>query len=146
MPTLVVDRIGKDVSGTSMDTNVIGRYEVLKADDPPEPDIDRIVVRGLTESTHGNGQRIELADLTTTPGVELLDLGQVYTSALTSGSLSKAVPVASPTDELALTAAVSSSGTDDPKRLDWRGSAIRLISPNFGSRKRSSRTRSNTSR
>ncbi|MDL5363777.1 lactate racemase domain-containing protein [Halalkalicoccus sp. NIPERK01] len=122
LDVLVVDRIGKDVSGTGMDTNVIGRYEVLNADDPSEPDIDRIVVRGLTEATHGNGQGIGLADLTTTSVIESLDLGQVYTNALTSGSLSKArLPVALPTDELALTAALSSIGSYDPEtvRVAW---------------------------
>lgn len=122
LDVLVVDRIGKDISGTGMDTNVIGRYEVLNAPNPESPDIDRIVVRGLTEATHGNGQGIGLADLTTTAVLESLDLGQVYTNALTSGSLSKArLPVALPTDELALTAAVSSIGSYDPEtvRIAW---------------------------
>lgn len=118
LDVLVVDRIGKDVSGTGMDTNVIGRYEVLNADNPDVPNVDRIVVRGLTEATHGNGQGIGLADLTTTSVLESLDLGQIYTNALTSGSLSKArLPVALPTDELALTAAASSIGTYDPERV-----------------------------
>ncbi|KYH25952.1 hypothetical protein HAPAU_26310 [Halalkalicoccus paucihalophilus] len=122
LDVLVVDRIGKDISGTGMDTNVIGRYEVLNAADPPQPDIDRIVVRGLTEATHGNGQGIGLADLTTTSVVESLDLGQMYTNALTSGSLSKArLPVALPTDELAFVAALSSIGAYDPEtvRIAW---------------------------
>jgi hypothetical protein len=122
LDVLVIDRIGKDISGTGMDTNVIGRYEVLNAEDPDVPDIDRIVVRGLTEATHGNGQGIGLADLTTSSVIESLDLGQVYTNALTSGSLSKArLPVALPTDELALTAAVSSIGSYDPEtvRIVW---------------------------
>lgn len=122
LDALVIDRIGKDVSGTGMDTNVIGRYEVLNAEDPETPDIDRVVVRGLTEATHGNGQGIGLADLTTTAVAEELDLEQVYTNALTSGSLSKArLPVALPTDELALTAAVSSIGSYDPDdvRMAW---------------------------
>lgn len=122
LDVLVVDRIGKDVSGAGMDTNVIGRYEVLNAEDPPEPEIGRIVVRGLTEATHGNGQGIGLADITTTAVIDSLDLDQVYTNALTSGSLSKArLPVALPTDELALTAAVSSIGSYDPDsvRMAW---------------------------
>lgn len=122
LDVLVIDRIGKDISGTGMDTNVIGRYEVLNAPNPDVPNIDRIVVRGLTEATHGNGQGIGLADLTTTSVLESLDLGQIYTNALTSGSLSKArLPVALPTDELALTAAVSSIGSYDPKtvRIAW---------------------------
>jgi hypothetical protein len=122
LDVLVVDRIGKDVSGAGMDTNVIGRYEVLNADDPESPEIDRIVVRGLTEATHGNGQGIGLADLTTVDVLESLDLEQVYTNALTSSSLSKArLPVALPSDEHALTAAVSTIGSYDPAeaRVVW---------------------------
>jgi hypothetical protein len=122
LDVLVVERIGKDVSGAGMDTNVVGRYRVLNAEDPETPRIDRILVLGLTEATHGNGQGIGLADLTTVDVVERLDLEQMYANALTSASLSKArLPVALPTDELALRAAVSSVGPYDPEtvRLAW---------------------------
>ncbi|MEF8875276.1 MAG: lactate racemase domain-containing protein [Haloarculaceae archaeon] len=122
LDVLVVERIGKDVSGAGMDTNVVGRYQVLNAEDPETPRIDRILVLGLTEATHGNGQGIGLADLTTVDVIEELDLDQMYANALTSASLSKArLPVALPTDELALRAAVSSVGPYDPEtvRLAW---------------------------
>nr|ABQ76000.1 conserved hypothetical protein [uncultured haloarchaeon] len=62
---LVITEIGKDISGTGMDTNVVGRYGVLNADDPPDPNVDRIVVLGLSEETKGNAHGIRLADLTT---------------------------------------------------------------------------------
>jgi hypothetical protein len=115
---LVVDRIGKDVSGAGMDTNVVGRYEVLNAEEPPEPDVKRVVVRGLTEATHGNAQGIGLADLTTRAVAEAVDLGQTYTNALTSGSLSKArLPVVLPDDAFALAAALHTVGPYDPERV-----------------------------
>ncbi|WP_313693010.1 DUF362 domain-containing protein [Halorarum halobium] len=122
LDVLVVDEIGKDVSGAGMDTNVVGRYSVLNAEDPALPDIKRIVVRGLTEATHGNGNGIGLADVTTRAVADELDLDQVYTNALTSGSLSKAkLPVVLPDDERALTAALSTVGTYDPAdvRVAW---------------------------
>ncbi|MEF8841140.1 MAG: lactate racemase domain-containing protein [Haloarculaceae archaeon] len=122
LDVLVVERIGKDVSGAGMDTNVIGRYQVLNAEEPETPHIKRILVLGLTEATHGNGQGIGLADLTTVDVVEELDLDQVYANALTSSSFSKArLPLALPTDELALTAAVSGVGPYDPEtaRIAW---------------------------
>ena len=122
LDVLVVDRIGKDVSGTGMDTNVTGRYSALNAEDPAIPDIDRIVVRGLTEATHGNGHGIGLADVTTADVAAELDLDQMYANALTSGSLSKSrLPVALPDDERALRAAVSSFGPYDPEtaRIAW---------------------------
>ena len=122
LDVLVVDRIGKDVSGAGMDTNVIGRYEVLNTDDPDSPAIRRIVVRGLTDATHGNGQGLGLADVTTAAVTEELDLDQVYTNALTSGSLSKArLPVVLPNDRLALETAVTTVGPYDPEtiRVAW---------------------------
>ncbi|MFB6298685.1 MAG: DUF362 domain-containing protein [Halobacteriales archaeon] len=122
LDVLVVDRIGKDVSGTGMDTNVIGRYRVINADDPETPAIKRIVVRGLTEATHGNGHGIGLADLTTTDVLAALDLDQMYANGLTSGSFEKGrLPMALPTDEHAITAACSGIGPYDPDtvRLAW---------------------------
>ena len=122
LDVLVVEEIGKDISGAGMDTNVIGRYQVLNAEEPETPRIKRILVLGLTEATHGNGQGIGLADLTTVDVVEELDLDQVYANALTSSSFSKArLPVALPTDELALRAAVSGVGPYDPEttRIAW---------------------------
>lgn len=119
---LVVEEIGKDVSGAGMDTNVIGRYHVLNTEDPERPAIKRIVVLGLTEATHGNGQGIGLADLTTTDTISALDLDQVYTNALTSSSLSKArLPVALPSAEHAVMAAVATIGTYVPEtaRIVW---------------------------
>ena len=51
---LVVDRIGKDISGAGMDTNVIGRkYNDHRATDGERPRITRIYVRDLTDETHG---------------------------------------------------------------------------------------------
>ena len=122
LDVLVVERLGKDVSGTGMDTNVVGRYGVLGSDDPETPRIDRIVALGLTEETHGNGHGIGLVDLTTVGVAESLDLDQMYANALTSGSLSRdAIPVALPSEELALAAACTTAGPYDPEtvRIAW---------------------------
>ena len=118
LDVLVVDEMGKDVSGAGMDTNVVGRYNVLNTDDPEFPDIKRIFVRGLTEATHGNGAGIGLADVTRRSLVEELDLNQVYTNIITSNSLSKAaIPLVLPTDEHALKTALGSVGPYDPERI-----------------------------
>lgn len=122
LDVLIIDRIGKDISGAGMDTNVIGRYRVLNTSDPESPDISRIVVRGLTETTHGNGQGIGLADITTAAAARSLDLDQIYTNALTSSSLSKAsLPVVLPDDKQAITTAVSTIGPYDSEtvRIAW---------------------------
>jgi len=119
---LVVDELGKDVSGAGMDTNVIGRYRVLNAPDPETPAIDLIYARGLTEATKGNGVGIGLADVTRRAAVDQLDVQKTYANALTSGSLAKAkLPVVAPDDELALRTALAALGGYDPEtaRIVW---------------------------
>lgn len=129
LDALIVDRIGKDVSGTGMDTNVVGRFHVLGADEPASPSIDRIVVRGLTDETHGNGHGIGLADLTTRDVAERLDLDAMYANALTSGSLARdKLPVVLPNDELAIRAALTTAGEYDPEtaRVAWIRDTLHL--------------------
>ncbi|GGJ05767.1 hypothetical protein GCM10008995_14450 [Halobellus salinus] len=131
LDALVVEQIGKDVSGSGMDTNVIGRYGVVNAADPPTPDIDRIIALGLTDATHGNGHGIGLADVTTAEVAAELDLDQMYTNALTSGSLSRSsIPVVLPSDRHALRAAVATAGDYDPDeaRIAWARDTAHLSS------------------
>ena len=119
---LVVDEIGKEISGTGMDTNVIGRYRVRNAPDPDDPDIELIYVRGLTEATGGNGSGIGLADLTRQPAIDQLDLKKTYANAFTSGSLAKSkLPVVAPDDEIALKTGLAALGgyTPETVRIVW---------------------------
>lgn len=62
---LVVDKIGKDVSGTGMDTNVTGRNRDIVGDFTSGPFIKRIFVRDLTQGTQGSAFGIGFADFTT---------------------------------------------------------------------------------
>jgi len=119
---LVVDELGKDVSGAGMDTNVIGRYRVLNAPDPDEPSIKLLYARGLTEATKGNGNGIGLADITRQAALDQLDLQKTYANALTSGSTAKAkLPLVAPDDEFAIRTALSALGGYDPDtvRIVW---------------------------
>ncbi|WP_049921755.1 DUF362 domain-containing protein [Halopiger djelfimassiliensis] len=119
---LVVDELGKEISGAGMDTNVIGRYRVRNAPDPERPSIELIYARGLTAETHGNGNGIGLADLTRREAVEQLDLRKTYANALTSGSLAKVrLPPVVPDDELAFRVALNALGGYDPDtvRIVW---------------------------
>ena len=59
---LVVDEIGKNISGAGMDPNVTGR-NAGKSNDFAGPEIKQIVVRGLTEGTHGNATGLGVADV-----------------------------------------------------------------------------------
>ncbi len=119
---LVVDEIGKEISGAGMDTNVIGRYQVLNTPDPDTPAIKRIYVRRLTEETKGNASGLGLADVINKNVVDQLDIHKTYANALTSGSLSKVnLPVVAPDDELALRTSLSAVGGYDPEtaRIAW---------------------------
>ena len=99
---LMIDEIGKDISGGGMDANVTGRspWGLPGFVAPP---IQRIIVRGLSKATHGNAIGIGLADLTTRVCAEQIDLATTYTNALTAHSLlSPKIPVVTENDREAL--------------------------------------------
>ncbi|MEM6660772.1 MAG: DUF362 domain-containing protein [Pseudomonadota bacterium] len=81
---LIVDEIGKNISGAGMDPNVTGRNS-QKMNDFGGPDINRIIVRGLTEGTHGNATGLGVADVTTQAVVKEMDWTKTYVNIVTSG-------------------------------------------------------------
>lgn len=98
---LVVDEIGKDISGDGMDPNVTGRFSQPFVTGGPR--IQKIVVLDLTQETHGNANGIGGADVTTQKVVEQMDFTQTYTNALTSTVLSVVkLPLVMPTAESAI--------------------------------------------
>lgn len=112
---LVVDAQGKDVSGTGMDTNVLGRLLMHGQPEPETPHFTRVHVRSLTEGSHGNGIGIGLADFAHRDAVESLDLADTYLNAITGGEPARArLPVTVPTDATAFLLAYSTTGARDP--------------------------------
>jgi hypothetical protein len=108
---LIVDEMGKNVSGTGMDTNVIGRIMFIGEREPEKPRVTRIVVLDLTEAAHGNGVGIGLADYTTRHLVEKLDQGVTAINAITAMTPEKGrIPIALPTDREAVDAALNTIG------------------------------------
>jgi hypothetical protein len=108
MPFLPVDQLdlcvvlemGKNYSGTGMDTNVIGRLRLQGIPEPAEPAIQFLAVLDLSEASHGNATGIGLADFTTERLVEKIDYEATYLNCLTSGGpVRAAVPMTLPTDE-----------------------------------------------
>lgn len=99
---LVIDEIGKNISGTGMDTKVVGR--VNRAGVPPEgPGIDKIVVLDLTEKSGGNALGIGIADVTTRRLVEKIDHRAMYENALSTRFLDRAkIPVTMENDREAI--------------------------------------------
>ncbi len=83
---LVVEEIGKNISGVGMDTNVTGRFWMPGEHDRRAPTVKKLAVLDLTEETHGNVIGIGLADLTTRRAFEKIDYHQTYVNCLTQGS------------------------------------------------------------
>ncbi len=114
---LIVDEIGKDISGSGMDTNVVGRKFVGNPDEGRD-DVccKRIFIRGLTQETHGNACGIGLAEFTNRRTVEQMDVRITRINALTGGHpTAAAVPVTFDTDREVLEAALQTVGLDDPE-------------------------------
>ncbi len=123
LDVLVVDELGKDVSGAGMDTNVIGRVSFWGGGDRPvRPRITRIIVRGLTRATHGNACGIGMADFTTARCADEIDRAATDVNCITSNCPEDArIPIACVSDREAIAAAMQTSGVRDPKdvRLAW---------------------------
>ncbi len=118
---LIVDRIGKNISGAGMDPNVINRsvhgYDSLPMrGDRTAPFIRRIFVRGLTAETHGNAIGIGMADATTTRLVREMDLRATTINSLTALTPQSAkIPIAFETDREAIERMLASLPLTDPR-------------------------------
>lgn len=115
---LIIDRIGKDVSGSGMDTNVMGRKRAFRgqAAPPGMPAIRLIHVCGLTEHTHGNATGIGLADFTRTSLVQQMDYRSTVINCLTAGYPEGAfTPVHFASDREVIDAALVIIGTRTPE-------------------------------
>ena len=104
---LYVDALGKNYSGTGMDTNVIGRFRILGVDEPERPNVRYLIVGDVSEESHGNALGVGLADLTTERLVGQIDRNAMNANVITSTFVERAkVPMVLPTDEEALKTAV----------------------------------------
>jgi hypothetical protein len=115
---LVIDEIGKEISGAGMDTKVVGRIMNVYEKECETPRITRIVVRDLSEATDGNATGIGLADYTTARAVEKTDFCATMTNCVTSVAPEKGrMPLAFRTDMEAIDAAFKTIGIWTPDRV-----------------------------
>ena len=113
---LIVDEIGKDISGIGMDSNVTGRHRDIVGDFYTAPHVKRIFVRDLSRKSDGNGNGIGLADVTTRRLVDALDLEKTYMNALTAISPEKAaIPMYYETDRECIEACLNTIGMVKPE-------------------------------
>lgn len=120
---LLIDEIGKNISGTGMDTNVIGRkYNDHVAWENEWPKVKRICVRGLTEATHGNATGIGMAEFCRSRVVQQMDVNITRINCLTGGHPTAAMlPLDYETDKDVLDAMLPLIGLADPPaaKLMW---------------------------
>ena len=118
LDVLVVDKVGKEYSGTGMDPNITGRPSSPALSGGP--DVKRIVVLDVTKKSGGNANGIGAADVITERLFKQFDRESVYMNCLTCGLLKPgALPMAMPSDKSAIQAAVKTceSTTPDAIRL-----------------------------
>ncbi len=121
---LIVDYLGKDISGTGMDTNVIGRLRIEGEPEPEAPRIRALVVLDLTDASHGNATGTGLADFTTRRLLDKIDFPTTSKNIFTSGFLARGrIPLIYETDEAAINAALDHVFRADPAARD----AARII-------------------
>ncbi len=119
----LIDEIGKDLSGSGFDVNVVGRkgsFHEPRAD--LHPRIRTIIVRGLSPGTHGNAHGVGLAELCRTRVLEQMDRDATWVNAMTSGDLAAGMaPVNFETDRQLLDAAQVRNGlrSRSEMRLIW---------------------------
>jgi hypothetical protein len=126
---LIVDEAGKNISGNGLDTNVTGRVMFVNGTRPASPRITRIIVRDLTEETHGNATGIGQADFILKRAADQIDWHATYTNCLTGMAPEYAqLPVVCHHDHHAISWAIHSSGRFPPDecRVVWIRNTLEL--------------------
>ncbi|RPH34730.1 MAG: hypothetical protein EHM91_18140 [Planctomycetota bacterium] len=112
---LIVDEMGKEISGTGMDPNVLGRIYFSPNEEPKSPRYIRILVRDLTEKTAGNAVGMGLADFATRRLANKVNFHYTYTNALTGLSpMRSKLPIIFETDRDAIEGALKTIGLTEP--------------------------------
>jgi hypothetical protein len=114
---LIVDELGKNISGSGMDTNVVGRkYNDHRATAQDSVAVKTIFVRGLTEATHGNACGIGMAEFTNDRTIAAVDRRITAINAITGGHAPAAsLPISFDTDRDVLEAALPTIGLTEPE-------------------------------
>jgi len=106
---LVVGWLGKNISGSGMDYNVVGMWRRIGGE--RRPDFERIAVLDLTDESDGNGLGVGIADFTTRRLYDKLDLDKMYTNGITAGALAAIkIPIVLDSARQAIAVALHSVG------------------------------------
>lgn len=117
---LIVERMGKEISGTGMDIAITARADLRGIPNAPKPFIHRLAVLGLTEATGGNAVGVGIADFIPLAMANSLDLVSTYMNTLTATTVEKArVPMVLPDERTVLRAVVATCWAPDPARVRY---------------------------
>ncbi|HEY2759851.1 MAG TPA: lactate racemase domain-containing protein [Pirellulales bacterium] len=127
---LIIDEMGKDISGAGIDTNVVGRkHNRGRPSEDEFPKVRRIIVRGLTEASHGNAVGLGIADFCTTRLLDQHDRHSTWTNIITSGNLAAVkYPLHYDTDRELLDVALTTIGLTPPEqaKIVWIKNTLHL--------------------
>jgi hypothetical protein len=110
---LILDEVGKDISGSGFDTNVVGRYHSAWISGGPK--ITRLAILDISAKSKGNGNGLGMADFTTRRAAEKFDFAQTYPNTLTAtltGGVK--IPMTLPNDRQAIQSCIKTSNL-----MDW---------------------------
>jgi len=108
---LIIERQGKNISGTGVDPNIIGRMKIPEIPEPKHPSIKRIVVTDLTKESHGNAVGMGFADVITRRLFDKIDLKAVFENVSTATFLERGkIPLVAQTAKQACETALRSLG------------------------------------
>lgn len=114
---LIVEEFGKNISGTGMDVNMIGRLKIAAEPEPEAPKITSIIVLDLSKKSHGNANGMGLADVITRRFFEKIDFKASYENILTTGFLERGkMPIIAENEGDALRYALKPCGISDPEQ------------------------------
>jgi hypothetical protein len=116
---LIIDEIGKNISGSGFDTNVVGRYHSAWISGGPK--ITRLTILDISAKSKGNGNGLGMADFITRRAAEKFDFTQTYPNTLTAtltGSVK--IPMTLPNDRQAIQSCIKTSNL-----MDWND--VRMV-------------------
>lgn len=122
MDILIVDEAGKDISGTGIDTKVIGRIMNIYELEVDHPKITRIILRDLSEKTKGNALGVGLADFVLKRVTDKMDYKSTYLNCVTAVTPEKGkLPIVCENDKEAIDFAIATAGPVDAEniRMVW---------------------------
>ena len=115
---LVVEQIGKDISGNGYDPNILGKSFLLKEFVLPVPKIDRMVVLDVSPASHGSAVGIGIFDVTTRKLFDQLNMEAMYANDIALGCLDDCkIPLVAADEEEAIRVAVKVLQDNDPEKL-----------------------------